>query len=121
MFKNVLLDSAVSSYAGTVKVEKNANGTNAYQANRNLVLSDKVKCDTKPILEIESNELRCTHGATVGRLEPEQLFYLMSRGLPEGLARNILIEAFLEPILARIRVEDVYKEFGNMIHQKVVR
>lgn len=121
MFKNVLRDQAVANYAGTVKVEKNANGTNAYQANRNLVLSNKVRCDTKPILEIESNELRCTHGATVGRLEPSQLFYLQSRGLPEALARNVLIEAFLEPVLARIQVEDVYKEFSNLIHQKVVR
>ena len=82
-----------------IKVEKNANGTNAYQANRNLVLSDKVKCDTKPILEIESNQLRCTHGATVGRLEEQQLFYLRSRGLTEGQARDVLIEAFLDPVL----------------------
>lgn len=121
MFKNVLRDSAIANYAGTVKVEKNANGTNAYQANRNLVLSDKVRCDTKPILEIESNQLRCTHGATVGRLEPSHLFYLMSRGLPESLARNVLIEAFLEPVLARIQVPDIYNEFNQLIHQKVVR
>ncbi len=121
MFKNVLRDSAVSNYAGVIKVEKNANGTNAYQANRNLVLSDKVKCDTKPILEIESNQLRCTHGATVGRLEEQQLFYLRSRGLTEPQARDVLIEAFLNPVLARIQVESVQKEFANLVHQKVVR
>jgi Fe-S cluster assembly protein SufD len=121
MFKNVLRDSAVTNYAGMIKVEKNANGTNAYQANRNLVLSDQVKCDTKPILEIESNQLRCTHGATVGRLEEEQMFYLRSRGLTEARARDVLIEAFLEPVLARIRVDDVRSEFANLVHQKVVR
>jgi Fe-S cluster assembly protein SufD len=121
LFKNVLRDSAVSNYAGIIKVEKNANGTNAYQSNRNLVLSDKVKCDTKPILEIESNQLRCTHGATVGRLEDSQLFYLRSRGLTEEQAREVLIEAYLEPVLARIKVESVYKEFSSLIHQKVVR
>ncbi|HUI08384.1 MAG TPA: Fe-S cluster assembly protein SufD [Verrucomicrobiae bacterium] len=121
MFKNVLRDSAVTNYAGMIKVEKNANGTNAYQANRNLVLSDKVKCDTKPILEIESNQLRCTHGATVGRLEQQQLFYLRSRGLTEAQARDVLIEAFLDPVLARIRVDDVRNEFANLVHRKVVR
>jgi Fe-S cluster assembly protein SufD len=121
LFKNVLRDSAITNYAGMIKVEKNANGTNAYQSNKNLVLSDKVKCDTKPILEIESNELRCTHGATVGRLEEQHLFYLRARGLPEELAREVLLEAFLEPVLARIRVEDVYKEFSSLIHNKVAR
>jgi Fe-S cluster assembly protein SufD len=121
LFKNVYRDNAVGNYAGVIKVEKNANGTNAYQANRNLVLSDKVKCDTRPILEIESNQLRCTHGATVGRLEEQQLFYLRSRGLTEEQAREVLIEAFLEPVLARIRVDDVYKEFGGLVRAKVVR
>jgi Fe-S cluster assembly protein SufD len=121
LFKNVLRDSAVANYAGMIKVEKDANGTNAYQANRNLVLSNKVKCDTKPILEIESNELRCTHGATVGRLEEQQMFYLRSRGLRAEQAREVLIEAFLDPVLARIQVDAVQKEFANLIHRKVVR
>jgi Fe-S cluster assembly protein SufD len=121
MFKNVLRDSAVSNYAGVIKVEKNANGTNAYQANRNLVLSKEVRCDTRPILEIESNQLRCTHGATVGQLEEQQLFYLRSRGLTPELARDVLIEAFLDPVLARIQVESVQKEFAKLVHDKVVR
>ena len=121
MFKNVLRDFAVSNYAGMIKVEKHANGTNAYQANRNLVLSDKVKCDTKPILEIESNQLRCTHGATVGRLEEQHLYYLRSRGLTEAQARDVLIEAFLDPVLARIRVDGARSEFADLVHRKVVR
>jgi len=121
LFKNVLRDSATANYAGMIKVEKNANGTNAYQANRNLVLNKEVRCDTQPILEIESNQLRCTHGATVGQLEDEQLFYLRSRGLTPELARDVLIEAFLDPVLARIQVEDVQKEFAKLVHDKVVR
>jgi Fe-S cluster assembly protein SufD len=121
LFKNVLRDSAVSNYAGVIKVEKNANGTNAYQANRNLVLSKEVRCDTRPILEIESNQLRCTHGATVGQLEEQQLFYLRSRGLRPEQARDVLIEAFLDPVLARIQVESVQKEFAKLVHDKVVR
>jgi len=121
LFKNVYRDSAVGNYAGVIKVEKNANGTNAYQANRNLVLSDKVKCDTRPILEIESNQLRCTHGATVGRPDEDQIFYLRSRGLTEEQAREVLIEAFLDPVLDRIQVESVRQEFSGLIHDKVVR
>ncbi len=121
LFKNVLRDQAVGNYTGTIKVEKHSNGTNAYQSNRNLVLSDKVQCDTRPILEIESNQLRCTHGATVGRLDEAQLFYLRSRGLTLTQARQALIEAFLEPILARIKVESVRDEFSRLIHQKVIR
>jgi Fe-S cluster assembly protein SufD len=121
LFKNVYRDKATGVYSGIIRVEKNANGTNAYQANRNLVLNDTVKCDTRPLLEIESNDLRCTHGATVGRLDENQLYYLCSRGLTETQARELLIEGFLEPVLARIQVESVYKEFGNLIHQKVTR
>jgi Fe-S cluster assembly protein SufD len=112
MFKNVLRDSAISNYTGVIK---------AYQANRNLVLSKEVRCDTRPILEIESNQLRCTHGATVGQLEENQLFYLRSRGLTPELARDVLIEAFLDPVLARIQVEAVQKEFAKLVHDKVVR
>jgi Fe-S cluster assembly protein SufD len=121
MFKNVLRDHAVSNYAGLIKVEKNANGTNAYQSNKNLVLSDGVKCDTRPILEIESNQLRCTHGATVGRLDENQIYYLRARGLDEMQAKQMLIEAFLEPVLARIKVESVYKEFAELVHNKVTQ
>jgi Fe-S cluster assembly protein SufD len=120
LFKNVYRDEATGVYSGIIRVEKNANGTNAYQANRNLVLSEKVKCDTRPLLEIESNDLRCTHGATVGRLDENQIFYLRSRGLTDRQAREVLIEAFLEPVLARIKVENLYKEFSGLIHQKVV-
>ena len=76
---------------------------------------------SRPILEIESNQLRCTHGATVGQLEENQLFYLRSRGLTPELARDVLIEAFLDPVLARIQVEAVQKEFAKLVHDKVVR
>lgn len=121
LFKNVLRDRAASNYAGIIKVEKNANGTNAYQSNRNLALDKGVQCDTRPILEIESNQLRCTHGATVGRLDEQQLYYLRSRGLTEAQSRNVLIEAFLDPVLARIQVDSVRNEFAELIHRKVVR
>ncbi|MBM3861657.1 MAG: Fe-S cluster assembly protein SufD [Verrucomicrobia bacterium] len=121
LFKNVLRDRAATNYAGIIKVEKNANGTNAYQSNRNLVLDKTVQCDTRPILEIESHQLRCTHGATVGRLDENQLYYLRTRGLDDTTARNVLIEAFLDPVLARIQVESVRQEFAEIIHRKVLK
>jgi len=121
LFKNVLRDRSASNYAGIIKVEKNADGTNAYQSNRNLALDKTVQCDSRPILEIESNKLRCTHGATVGRLDENQLYYLRTRGLNDTTARNLLIEAFLDPVLARIRVESLRSEFAELIHRKVVR
>ena len=121
LFKNVLRQQAVSHYTGTIKVERDANGTNAYQSNRNLVLDPAVQCDTQPVLEIESNQLRCTHGATVGRLDPQQLYYLRSRGLSEPQARNLLIEAFLAPILDRIRLENVRAEFQQIVRRQLER
>jgi Fe-S cluster assembly protein SufD len=121
LFKNVYRDEAIGVYSGIIRVEKNANGTNAYQANRNLVLSDKVKCDTRPLLEIESNDLRCTHGATVGRLDENQIFYLRSRGLTESQSREILTEGFLQPVLARIKVPATRREFAGLIHHKLAR
>jgi Fe-S cluster assembly protein SufD len=119
LFKNVLRQRAVSNYTGTIKVEQDANGTNAYQSNRNLVLDKEVQCDTRPVLEIESNQLRCTHGATVGRLDPQQLYYLQSRGLPESSARDLLIEAFLNPVLDRVRLDPVREEFRQIIRRQL--
>jgi Fe-S cluster assembly protein SufD len=121
LFKNVLRDRSASNYDGIIKVEKNADGTNAYQSNRNLVLDKTVQCDTRPVLEIESNKLRCTHGATVGRLDENQLYYLRTRGLDDATARNVLIEAFLDPVLSRIQIESLRNEFAELIHRKVVR
>jgi len=120
LFKNVLRERAATYYTGLIKVEKNANGTNAYQSNRNLALDKTVQCDSRPILEIESHQLRCTHGATVGRLDEDQLYYLQTRGLDEPTARNTLIEAFLDPVLERIRLAPLRAQFAELIHRKAL-
>ena len=80
-FKGALRDEATVVWRGMIKVEKDAQRTNAYQENRNLLLSDKAHADSIPGLEIEANDVRCTHGATVGQVDRDQLFYLMARGL----------------------------------------
>ena len=84
LYKGALKDSSRSEYSGLIKVLPGAQGTDAYQANRNLVLSDDAMARSIPQLEIEANEVRCTHGATVSPVEEEHLFYLMSRGHRSG-------------------------------------
>src|SRR5919205_993106 len=85
-FKGALRDEATSVWRGMIRVEQDAQKTNAYQENRNLLLSPKAHADSIPGLEILANDVRCTHGATLGRIDREQLFYLMARGLSRAEA-----------------------------------
>lgn len=105
LFKVVLMDRASSIYRGLIKVHKNAQGTDAYQANRNLLLSPKAKADSMPLLEIEANEVRCTHGATIGRVDELQMFYLMSRGLSRRQAEKIIVDGFFQPVIDKVPVQ----------------
>jgi Fe-S cluster assembly protein SufD len=102
LFKGALQDTARTVYAGLIKIEKGAARSDAYQANRNLVLSDHAKATSIPMLEIDNNDVRCTHGATVGPLDPQHLFYLRSRGIPEPAARRMLVQGFFGDVLERI-------------------
>ncbi|HKW71518.1 MAG TPA: Fe-S cluster assembly protein SufD [Candidatus Dormibacteraeota bacterium] len=105
LFKGALSDAARTVYAGLIRIEKHAARSDAYQANRNLVLSDKAKATSVPMLEIDNNDVRCTHGATVGPVDPEHLFYLRSRGIPEPTAKRMLIQGFFGDVLDRIPFE----------------
>ena len=102
LFKGALQDVSRTVYAGLIRIEKHAARSDAYQANRNLVLSDKAKATSIPMLEIDNNDVRCTHGATVGPVDPEHLFYLRSRGIPESTAKRMLIQGFFGDVLDRI-------------------
>jgi Fe-S cluster assembly protein SufD len=102
LFKGALRGRARTIYQGLIRVHKNAQRSDAYQANRNLILSDKARADSIPSLEIEANDVRCTHGATVGQVDDEQLFYLMARGLAKPDAERLIISGFFEPVLERI-------------------
>jgi Fe-S cluster assembly protein SufD len=105
LFKGALRDRARSVYVGVVRVETTAPGTSANQANRNLLLSEKARATSEPILEILNNNIqRCSHGATVGPVDPEHLFYLVSRGIPRGQAERMLVEGFLGEVIDRIPV-----------------
>ena len=109
LFKGALQDTARAVYAGLIRIEKGAARSDAYQANRNLVLSDKAKATSIPMLEIDNNDVRCTHGATVGPVDPNHLFYLRSRGIPEMTAKRMLIQGFFGDVLDRIPFEDARK------------
>ena len=109
LFKGALQDVSRTVYAGLIRIEKHAQRSDAYQANRNLVLSDKAKATSIPMLEIDNNDVRCTHGATVGPVDPDHLFYLRSRGIPEATAKRMLIQGFFGDVLDRIPFEHARK------------
>jgi Fe-S cluster assembly protein SufD len=105
LFKGALQDKARTVYAGLIRIEKGAARSDAYQANRNLVLSDHAKATSIPMLEIDNNDVRCTHGATVGPVDPNHMFYLRSRGIPESTARRMIVQGFFGQVLERIPFE----------------
>ncbi|MFN8535487.1 MAG: Fe-S cluster assembly protein SufD [Dehalococcoidia bacterium] len=119
LFKGVLKDSARSAFAGLIQVAKGAQRTDAYLANRNLLLSDKARADSIPTLEIEANDVRCTHGATVGPIDESQVFYLMARGIPRPEAERMIVEGFLEPLLSRVPIEGVRARLDRSVALKM--
>jgi Fe-S cluster assembly protein SufD len=107
LYKGLLGGAARAVFHGRILVREDAQNTDALQSNRNLLLSDDALVFTRPQLEIHANDVKCTHGATVGRLDPEALFYLRSRGMGAEEARRMLIRAFTGEVLARIPLEEV--------------
>jgi Fe-S cluster assembly protein SufD len=106
-FKGALRDHATAVWRGMIRVEPNAQKTNAYQECRNLMLSPTTHAVPIPGLEIMANDVRCTHGATVGRVDREQLFYLMARGLTRSEAERLIVRGFFQDVLDRIELEPV--------------
>jgi Fe-S cluster assembly protein SufD len=118
LFKGALKGKSRSVWQGMIYVAPDAQKTDGYQANRNLVLSDHVRADSIPGLEILADDVRCTHGATVGKLEQEPLFYLKSRGMPQKDAERLVVEGFFDPIMQRIPFEGVRERFQQAILDK---
>lgn len=119
LIKSVLFDEAKLSYQGLIKIEKDAQKSNAYQKNQNILMSPKSWADSRPTLEILANDVRCTHGATVGKINQEQVFYLKSRGLSEKQAQKMLLEGFLNEIILRIPDEKLQDEIRVKINDKI--
>jgi Fe-S cluster assembly protein SufD len=102
LYKNVLNDRARTIFSGLIKVERGAHRTDAYQKVRNLLLSDDAEANSMPGLEILADDVRCTHGATSGQVEPEELFYLKSRGIDDLAAKQLIARGFLNEVVARL-------------------
>src|SRR3989344_1368164 len=113
--KGILDDKANSIYEGTVKIREGARGSNGYQKQDVLILSPKAAADAQPNLEIDNNDVRCTHGVTIGQLDKEKMFYLMSRGLNGQQAKRKMVEGFLEAMLSRLTVQRLKDQTSQII------
>lgn len=117
--KSVLFGWSKFNYKGLIKIEKDAQKSNAYQKNQNLLLSDKSWADSRPYLEILANDVRCTHGVTVGKIDKDQLYYLQTRGLTENSATNLLVKGFYNDVLERIPDDKIREEIKEELDKKI--
>jgi len=120
LFKGALKDKSRSVWQGMIYVAPGAQKTDGYQANRNLILSPQAHADSIPGLEILADDVRCTHGATVGKIDPDQVFYLRSRGVPYAEAERLIVQGFFDPIMQRIPFDGVRNRFQRAILEKML-
>ena len=118
-FKGALRDKATAVWRGMIRVEQDAQKTNAYQENRNLLLSPEAHADSIPGLEIEANDVRCTHGATVSQVDRDELFYCMARGLSRGEAERLIVRGFYQEIFDRIELEPVRTALQTALEARI--
>ncbi len=120
LFRGALRDEATTVWRGMIRVEPEAQGTDAYQENRNLLLSRRAHANSIPGLEILANDVRCSHGATVGQVDREQLFYLMSRGLPASEAERLIVGGFFAEALDRIEREPLREALAKALEARIL-
>lgn len=118
LYKGILDGKASAVFNGRIIVRKDAQKTDSKQTNKNLVLSDEAVIDTKPELQIFADDVRCTHGATIGQLDAESLFYLQSRGIGRSAARSLLTYAFAQDIVDRIKVSSLRDSLERILFEK---
>jgi len=118
LYKNALMDAAKTIFSGLIVVDPVAQQTDAYQTNRNLLLSDKAEANSLPGLEIEANDVKCSHGSTSGRVPPEQEFYLQSRGIDPSKAHELIVFGFFEEVLNRLGNEHLHAVLSELIQSK---
>jgi Fe-S cluster assembly protein SufD len=119
LYKAILDGGSKGVFNGKIFVRKDAQKTDAKQTNKTLLLSDDATINTKPQLEIFADDVKCTHGATIGQLDDEQLFYLRSRGIDLAAARDILTFAFAGDVINRITIEPLRQQVEKMIHERL--
>jgi Fe-S cluster assembly protein SufD len=119
LFKGVLDDMSTGAFNGRILVRPDAQGTLAYQKNNNILLTDDAKMDTKPQLEIYADDVKCSHGATVGQLDGDALFYLQSRGIEKREARLMLMFGFAHEVIQNIKIEALRERMDNLVMQRL--
>jgi Fe-S cluster assembly protein SufD len=115
LHKTIVGDASHAVFSGKIRVHPGAQQTNSSQSSRNLVLSERARVDTKPQLEIFADDVKCAHGATVGQIDPEHLFYLKSRGLSDARARDLLTYAFAAEVILRIPVPSLVTRLESAV------
>lgn len=118
LFKNALQDESKTIFSGLIKVAEEAQQTDAYQTNRNLLLNPSAEANSLPGLEILANDVKCSHGATTGQIDEEQLFYLLARGVSKPTAQKLLVFGFFEEILKQIKHEELADYHRQLVQQK---
>ncbi len=121
LFKGVLDGSSTSIYTGLIRVAPEAAGTNAFQTNRNIKLSDDAWAESVPNLEIENNDVRCSHASTVSPVDAEQRFYLESRGVPTPVAERLIVEGFLDEVIESLPVPEIAAHVEALVQAKLAR
>jgi Fe-S cluster assembly protein SufD len=119
LFKGILDDHASGVFNGHVLVRKDAQQTNAYQTNKNILLTDKASIDSKPFLEIYADDVKCSHGATVGQLDNDAMFYIRSRGISESNARILLMYAFAAEVVNKITIPELRQRIDDMVKKRL--
>ncbi|SHI87630.1 Iron-regulated ABC transporter permease protein SufD [Mesonia phycicola] len=118
-YKGIFDDKAVGVFNGKVLVEKEAQKTNAFQSNNNILISDKATINSKPQLEIFADDVKCSHGCTIGQLDEDALFYMKSRGIPAKEARALLMYAFANNVLESVKIPELQKRINKLIANKL--
>jgi len=119
LYKGIIDEKATGVFNGKIFVQPQAQKTNAYQSNKNILLSDDASVNSKPQLEIFADDVKCSHGCTIGRLNEEGLFYLQSRGIPSNIARSLLLHAFAIDVLEHIRPEPIREYVDKLISERL--
>lgn len=118
LYKNALLDDSHTIFSGMIEVGEEAQQTDAYQTNRNLLLSSTATADSLPGLQIEANDVKCSHGATTGQIDPDELFYMKARGIEDRIAKQLLVFGFFEEIIGKIDNEELRDNLRDVITEK---
>ena len=121
LYKGILDGHSRGVFGGKIIVRPDAQKTDAFQSNKNLLLSADAEVNTKPQLEIDANDVKCSHGATIGQIDEEAAFYLRSRGIGESEARSLLTYAFAADLLERMKFEPIRKRFESLLMTRLIR